>query len=537
MKKNVFIVLLSLFPCFVFSQTAEWLIKPQYDDIQRIQHHLLKVKMDGKVGIINQNGKEVVPVKYDSISYFVEGKALILNKMGNTVVGIVYAAQETFIILGKTYQIDTDFPYFSDGFLAVQNENGKWGFLTENGAEGEGFLSCSNESVLPFSEKITFIKMDAKNHAYINSQGKPLIGNFGKVVEGYSFYNGEALVFNSSFNWAWLDASGNVKKETKAPKQKFLPNKNGKTITHSGSSFIFDHKWRLKEYVLDDGKKDSYVFPDIVLPLEPVHSGQLSVFNNTSGLEIRFDNRPIIPAQFESAAIISEDKVVVSKNRKKGILKIISNQTLEVNLPTQEVVFQHYQNATLQISLNKPVSLRNKQINLSVTDNKSQIIDYKLVVDNQDKNIYETEFIKPATEFDVSTDHFYNVQVDADDIVYYKSTFNVPTVYHSGFEVVCNTPNVEADSNAIAAVVLSVKNISDISSETTTIQVKYDGATLYNKTHTVAAKKSITIPLKITARTSEDYIRKMLSVAVLEENCPVINKTVSVNVKRYIPSE
>lgn len=537
MKKHLFVILLlfSVFP--LFSQTVEWLIKPKYDDIQPVHNNLLKVKIEEKVGIINQNGKDVVPVSYDSISQFADGKALILNKLGNVIVGIVYAKQETFILLEKTYRIDTDFPYYSDGYLVVQNENGKWGFLTEEGKEGEGFLSCTNESVLPFSENISFINIDAKNHAYINSQGQPLIGRFGKVVEGFSFCNGEALVFNSSFNWAWIDINGNVKKETKAPKQKFLPNKSGKTITHSGNTFVFDCQWRLKEYMLENGEKVSLDNPKNIQPLEPVICQNLSLNNKSSGVELIFNNKQIIPTQFESGEIINQQLVIISHNNKKCILQIVPNQTIEMIFPTKEIVFQHFQHSTLQMTLNKPIFLKSEQINMLVTDDQGKIITFKETVNQPDRILYESDFIKSATEFNTSAIYSYDVQVDANDIIYYNSSFSTSVVYKPGFEVVCNTPTVEADSNAMARVVLSIKNISNVSSEITEIKVKCNDITLYDNPHFIAANQSIKIPLTITARSSEDYIIRNLFVSLFEKQCPIINKKVTINIKRYVPTE
>ena len=66
----------------VKAQTVQWAVRPTSAQIENYGN-LLKVKKDGKCGLIDLNNQEVVPVMYDSISPFRDGFAIALNKVNN----------------------------------------------------------------------------------------------------------------------------------------------------------------------------------------------------------------------------------------------------------------------------------------------------------------------------------------------------------------------------------------------------------------------------------------------------------------------
>ena len=55
------------------------MVRPNYDHIEMLDCGLMKVSMNGKIGLLNDIGKEILPLKYDSITAFKEGYALLFS--------------------------------------------------------------------------------------------------------------------------------------------------------------------------------------------------------------------------------------------------------------------------------------------------------------------------------------------------------------------------------------------------------------------------------------------------------------------------
>ncbi|MDQ3111646.1 MAG: WG repeat-containing protein [Bacteroidota bacterium] len=85
-------------------------------------------------GYINEQGEEIVPLKYGGGSAFSSGFALVRDSTANRFFGIVN---------NKGLEIlPCQFPgvlNFRNGYAAVGTKEGKWGFINEN---GELVLPC-----------------------------------------------------------------------------------------------------------------------------------------------------------------------------------------------------------------------------------------------------------------------------------------------------------------------------------------------------------------------------------------------------------
>lgn len=92
MKAFILFVIVLLFPAASgMAQSMEWLCRPgSFSGIQYMGHDLFKVQSEGKWGIISAvDGKEVLEVKYDSITSYVENRALVLDKTGRRILSII----------------------------------------------------------------------------------------------------------------------------------------------------------------------------------------------------------------------------------------------------------------------------------------------------------------------------------------------------------------------------------------------------------------------------------------------------------------
>ena len=100
--------------------------KKEYDYMSYFSEGLVKVKLNGKWGFIDEGGNEVTPLKYDYAADFSEGLAAVeLNgKWG-------YIDESGSVVIPLKYD---DTMRFSEGIACVKL-NGKWGFIDKSGDE------------------------------------------------------------------------------------------------------------------------------------------------------------------------------------------------------------------------------------------------------------------------------------------------------------------------------------------------------------------------------------------------------------------
>lgn len=527
--KNIILSILVFCHLFVSAQSVEWITSPQYDYLEPIQYNLVKVKTNGKVGVITNKGRIVVEPVYDSITGFKEGKALIVDNRCKQLIGVIYGATKSMNKIDG-YEIDTDFPYFSDGMLAVKNSDGKWGFLNANLDECAGYLSCKNESVLPFSDNKTFIKINSKEHAYFDTNGNPLIGNFGKIVDGYSFSNGVALVLLNNLSWAWIDTQGNVTRSIKAPKQKTLPTKNGKTIIHCGNVFNFDDQWCLISINIDNKQEefehiigaDSYTAPQTVM---------LSVNDDM----LLYDGKELIPQRFDDIIILDGETVAVGRNGKYGILHIIPNQNFSAEQVTRDIVFYHASNEKVLYNISKPEHLQDKDIIIKLNDSNKNNVAFETV--NRDNLIEISFYIEPKDDkLNRNSSEEYHVTVSCDNIKYKEESFTINKLQRKGFSISCTNNTISADSLGFANCDIIVRNNTKTKSKPTHISITYD-ENKETKVKVFNPGESIKIPVRINAVMSDDYINKDINISLYEDNYPAIHSKETLTIHRYIPEE
>ena len=70
----------------VINTEGKEVVPLKYDDVEYFHEGLAAVKLNGKWGFVDKEGKEVIPLKYDSVGSFHEGLAgVLLNGQGGLV--------------------------------------------------------------------------------------------------------------------------------------------------------------------------------------------------------------------------------------------------------------------------------------------------------------------------------------------------------------------------------------------------------------------------------------------------------------------
>lgn len=163
-------------------------------------NEVLKFEKDGKYGLIDFSGKEVLPANYEDIETMQgiektlilvkDGKYGLYNSVSKTVFAdTTYAAIEPF---GKTY---------NDGYI-VKNENGKYGLL---GAEGKAILEVTHDKIMKVSGNDKYVVQDGLKTKLISKDGTTILeSGFDDIVE----IDGDNLVIKKANKYGIINTTG-----------------------------------------------------------------------------------------------------------------------------------------------------------------------------------------------------------------------------------------------------------------------------------------------------------------------------------------
>lgn len=185
-------VLLACLSSSMHAQIAKWLVQPTYDHIEMIDGGLLKVNSDGKVGLLNKNGKELLSAEFDSITSFKEDRALLFKN--GAFYGIIDKQGHVTSLFEKGYELPYDANHYSSGLLLV-TLNRQFFFLNKKGESVYG----------PYAKAYPFFDNHACVEAYVDYQKKPNETFYDCInSDGTPFrlqeYSKEDINFMSSFN-------------------------------------------------------------------------------------------------------------------------------------------------------------------------------------------------------------------------------------------------------------------------------------------------------------------------------------------------
>jgi serine/threonine protein kinase len=198
---------------FGFSDTKGNLkIQPKYDQVEPFNGSLARVLLNDKSGFIDKQGREVVPLNYESMSnerddYFVRaltpvGSPLLVKR--NNKKGFIDQTGREIVPL-----IYDDALPFTEGLAVVtrtgennDSNNARYGFVDLNGKE---VVPPSYEDARPFREGVAAVMLNGK-WGFIDKTGKVRIPLKYDAID--SFVNGFAYVVSND-KCGYIDKSGN----------------------------------------------------------------------------------------------------------------------------------------------------------------------------------------------------------------------------------------------------------------------------------------------------------------------------------------
>ncbi len=421
------------------AQSAKWAVKPIYQSISHYGNQTYKIKSDAKVGVINNNGCEILTAKYDSITEFKNGSALALTyKNGDYKVEAIIneATFKTVPVAGEYYL--TKYTTFFEDKLCVKNAKGFQGFL---GIDGQLIIDCKYLEVHPFSGGLASVILKNKKVIYIHEDGSPLIGiqpGEGVIFFGSTFKNGEAVVY----------ARG-------------ATSLKGYYINNSGLA-LRDYNVSLDKVVVDDYDYSIYDSRNIAKESDNykiVYNGPHTYINN--GLYGYMDgSNVILPAQFSWAEGFNNGYAIVCHNAKYGILKLVNGSISGYLNGDTELKITNGKTEKFNYTVKLPEDWQNGNMELDFTDASGSHKEYSTSMTTGIQRSFPLTITVPNKK----TSGNYNIVLSCEGLRLWNGTQSLTFSYGPSFSVSGPFPSsIKANPNDVCkGPSVTIKNNTNI---------------------------------------------------------------------------
>lgn len=288
MKSVLLIMLLAAHP--LLAQKARWVIKPKYDSVSAFSEGVAAVKLNGKWGYVNSDGKEILPAAYELAYPFSEGMG-VLAAADNTLLAIVDKTGSLITIKDKL-KIDNRFATFSNGLLLVYNGR-KWGYLNTGGYLS---IACKYASAQPFSEGLAAV-LFSEYWYYIDTNGAAVVrpNDRRAIYWAMGFHEGRAAILYKN-GMGYIDRNGrelNYRFPQMTPPPDAASYKTETLVCREGELY-FDTKSRITSFVSGGGVITDFMLPDGSEDLLP----DIRQAANSKFGVVAFDDEPVANISF-----------------------------------------------------------------------------------------------------------------------------------------------------------------------------------------------------------------------------------------------
>ena len=174
---------------------GEYVVNPQFDDVDFFINDLAKVTSGGRTGYINKNGGYVIAATYKSGTAFSEDLAFVVAEGGYPT--CIDKNGNTKFVLNEAEAVSA----FSEGLAVFITEDGKYGFVDKNGNIA---INAQFERAMPFSDGLARIWQKGLA-GFIDKAGKITISPQFQEVETFS--EGMAA-FSDGRQWGYINTQG-----------------------------------------------------------------------------------------------------------------------------------------------------------------------------------------------------------------------------------------------------------------------------------------------------------------------------------------
>lgn len=341
MRKLLLFVFIS-FTIANFAQVPRWILHPTYDKISILGNGYYVVSQNHQFGMLNAEEKEVVPLKYDSISPFKSHQGLLYNN--NKFVGYVSDNGVVQDLSAGQYQVVGD-QGFSDGYLSVHNNTGYYYIRVSDGVKVGPFTYAA-----PFCEGYAWVKIPKSDkHILDGSYSYNILSSKTGVFANLSLgeYDTEDIDFISSSSYgkciivlkkrfyeydfktnmltplATDNDPTNKKSRVIAAERPVNVIKNGNeyVIRFKQGVMTFDSLMRLSSITYTGQLPRRVTIPQ-EKPFEPQSDLKPIAYNERSLLGLSYNGQEILPAQFEAVPLTWNHDAIVKQNGKYGLITV-----------------------------------------------------------------------------------------------------------------------------------------------------------------------------------------------------------------------
>lgn len=540
MKKILLSFLCSF--CFIdlMAQSMEWLCHPgKYSNIQYMGNDLFKVKNStNKWGIISADGKEVLSIKYDSITSFIENRALVLDKSGHRIIGILNQNGDKITSFENDNIFTTNYPFYKEGLLPYKESNGLCGYIN-----AQGVISVKARFYLaaPFQNGYATVQYADGDGYYglINKSGGSAIISDTKYNFLSSMVDGKLLAVTSSSRGGALlrimTLDGNQLKSTKTLESKMyvdLSDDFTYLMSQNGHHYYIDNQWRISganyELTLPYQIKDEKTFVS-------ESSELLSKQVTKNGVQITYMGKPILEHSFKNVETYEKKYAIVNaKDKSIGILKLNPSAGIELKSPTQVFVFHHNTLPSLSTSnldeldpenyIEIPVDMKDvdpRQLKCYINNNG--YLRYAPLKETGGQWKMHLPFFLADTKFDNTVTSKVDVAVTYDGLDWMHRMVELSTKHEAGYTVSISGPNESTNGNGYIDIIIhSIKGIPNK-------QVRVD-ITGQNTKHLNFKQTDETVRIGFSNIPEGESKTFEYTVTITEEGCPIVKDVVQKNI-------
>ena len=456
-------VLLACLTSPMNAQIAKWLVKPMYDHIEMIDGGLLQVKSGGKTGLLNNTGKELLPIEFDSITSFKEDRALLFKN--GAFYGITDKQGHVTPLFEKGYELPYDTNHYSSGLLLV-TQNRQFFFLNKEGKCVYG----------PYAEAYPFFDNHACVKSYVDYQKKPnetfydCINSTGTPFR-LQEYSKEDINFMSSFNdgkavitlkkkFYVIDAENYqltpLSTDSTANKKSLIISDSKELQVHKGDEgylllakngkFVFDNFMRLKLMELQGNEPKTFDFPT---ERKRTFTSVFSEIKKDDQSGLTFEEKILLPPQFEEILHLENKLAIVKSGGKCGVVTVDKHNSFLFKLNNNENIgFNHqYYDAKLTALMPPYIKCTSATVTSHSQDCEIQI-ESRTESENVEGNTlgYNCRLSIPNNLADTLTTHDYFYSIKYDGLLSIPHKVTISEWYVKYYEVKLSNTNFTISS-------------------------------------------------------------------------------------------
>lgn len=501
------------------AQTVTWQHSPVWAEADVLTQGLLRVKNQGKYGLVRANGTQVVSCSYDLITEVSEGYCLILNveQGGYRVMGILDISTGDIVTPKDDYKVDADWPYFSEGLLPVANSKHKWGYLNTS---GDLVIPCKYNAAFPFAYGLAAVQFSDGYFGHIDTRQNISFGqgnlksNQFRFASSFVLMNGEPVALIALRNsFTARNLSGD---EVPLPKLALgMRPRFAHTMTEKDYSIDFNGAWQPTKIITRSQTiiGEGYSKPSVITPSVPSVTSALG----SGGYDLSWNGKAFLAGQFEAVMPLSHEYVLVKQSGSWGILQLFPYDNLTVEPLSSMVKFSHSGATPVHFRANIPTSLTGKALSIRCKAGNH-------IMEAQWENGNNYLLSVPTDQNTVM------IETIVDNIQYVPQSITMQFSFSRGFSIgIPATAKVNASS--MATLNITVSNTA--SSACDTVDVLVDG-TLRKTIGPLAPKERDNIPVALRVNLEdEDFVSRTVTVEIQEEGCPPVKSSQTVTFTRH----